>query len=88
MNLIRKIVIGPNPKDAMAYYVGMKAGPARVCAIKEDEASLYRYNVRRYNVYVQDEDSTYIWKTVENQPVLWKSVDEMPCIIEYDCNFE
>ena len=29
-------------------------------------------------VYLEDEDSTYIWKTVENQPIL----------IEYDCNFE
>ena len=36
MNVIRKIVIGPNPKDAMAYYVGMRAGGAKVIAIKED----------------------------------------------------
>ena len=77
MNIIRKIVIGPNPKDAMAYYVGMKAGRAKVSAIKEDDAALYKYNVRRYHVYLEDEESTYIWKTVENQPVL----------IEYDCNF-
>jgi len=60
MNLIRKIVIGPNPKDAMAYYVGMKAGRAKVSAIKEDDAALYKYNVRRYHVYLEDEESTYI----------------------------
>jgi len=78
MNLIRKIVVGPNPKDAMAYYVGMKAGKGQVSAIVEDERALFKYNVRRYNVFIEDEDSTYIWKTVENQPIL----------IEYDCKFE
>ena len=78
MELIRKIVVGPNPKDAMAYYVGMKAGKGQVSAIVEDERALFKYNVRRYNVFIEDEDSTYIWKTVENQPVL----------IEYDCKFE
>ena len=64
--------------EFMAYYVGMKAGAGKVCVIKEDDHALYKYNVRRYHVYLEDKDSTYIWKTVENQPVL----------IEYDCNFE
>ena len=32
-NIIRKIVVGPNPKDAMAYYVGMRAGQGNVSAI-------------------------------------------------------
>jgi len=77
MNLIRKIVVGPNPKDAMAYYVGMKAGDKRVSFIEDDEAALYRHNVRRYKIYIEDQDSTYLWKTIEDQPVL----------IEYDCNF-
>ena len=77
-NIIRKIVVGPNPKDAMAYYLGMRAGDGRVSAIMEDERSLYKFNVRRYEVYIEDQDSTYLWKMVENQPVL----------IEYDCKFE
>ncbi len=76
-NIIRKIVVGPNPKDAMAYYVGMRAGQGNVSAIMEDERSLYKYNVRRYEIYIEDNDSSVLWKTVENQPVL----------IEYDCNF-
>lgn len=78
MNLIRKIVVGPNPKDAMAYYVGMRAGKGKVSAIIEDERAMFKHSIRRYNVFIEDEDSSYIWKTVENQPVL----------IEYDCNFE
>ena len=76
-NIIRKIVVGPNPKDAMAYYVGMRAGQGNVSAIMEDERSLYKYSVRRYEIYIEDDDSSVLWKTVENQPVL----------IEYDCNF-
>jgi len=76
-NIIRKIVVGPNPKDAMAYFIGMRAGDLRISMIVEDERSMYKYNVRRYEVYVEDEDSTMLWKTIENQPVL----------IEYDCKF-
>lgn len=77
MSIIRKIIVGPNPKDAMAYFVGMRAGEGKVCAIIEDERAAFKHNIRRYNVFIEDKDSTYIWKTVENQPVL----------IEYDCNF-
>ena len=75
--LIRKIIIGKDPKDAMAYYVGMRAGSGTVSAIVLDEEHMYRYSKKRYLVYLQQDESQ----------VLWKSVDEMPCIIEYDCNF-
>tara|TARA_R100001440_G_scaffold60576_1_gene80411 strand:+ start:5325 stop:5558 length:234 start_codon:yes stop_codon:yes gene_type:complete len=77
MGLIRKIIIGRDPKDAMAYFVGMRAGGGEVSAIVMDEEHLIRYNRNRYLVYLQQDGSQ----------VLWKSVDEMPCIIEYDCNF-
>jgi hypothetical protein len=75
--LIRKIIIGRDPKDAMAYYVGMRAGSGTVSAIVLDEEHLYRYSKKRYLVYLQQEGSQ----------VLWKSIDDMPCIIEFDCNF-
>ena len=45
-NIIRKIIVGPNPKDAMAYYVGMRAGDGRVSAIMENEKSLYKYDCK------------------------------------------
>ena len=76
--LIRKIIIGRDPKDAMAYYVGMKAGGGEVSTIVMDDEHLFRYNVKRYLVYLQEED--------ESQ-VLWKAVDDMPCILEFDLNF-
>ncbi len=76
--IIRKIVIGRDPKDAMAYFLGMKAGAGEVATIVMDDEHLYRYNKKRYLIYLLQKDGTQ---------VLWKSVDDMPCIIEYDCNF-
>jgi hypothetical protein len=76
--LIRKIIIGEDPKNAMAYYVGMRAGRGEVSTIVLDDKHLYKYGKQRYLVYMQNEDDSQ---------VLWKSVDSMPCIIEYDCNF-
>ena len=77
-DLIRKIIIGTNPKDAMAYYIGMKAGDRKVSAIVLDESMLHRFNIKRYLIYLQEEDGSQ---------ALWKSVDDMPCIVEFDCNF-
>jgi|TARA_R100001510_G_scaffold29754_1_gene26384 hypothetical protein len=75
--VIRKIIIGRDPKDAMAYYVGMRAGSGEVSAIVLDDEHLYKYGAKRYLVYIQNEDGQ----------MLWKSVDSMPCILEYDLNF-
>ena len=56
MELIRKIVIGQNPKDAMAYFVGQRAGGATVDSIVLDDryllntefvATLYTYLIRK-----------------------------------------
>jgi hypothetical protein len=76
--MIRKIVIGRDPKDAMAYYVGMRAGAGKVTAILLDEAHLHKFSKKRYLVYTENEEGT----------MLWKSIDDMPCILEYDLKFE
>ena len=76
--MIRKIVIGRDPKDAMAYYVGMRAGAGKVSAILLDEKHLHKYGEKRYLVYIENEEGT----------ILWKSVDSMPCIVEYDIKFD
>jgi len=75
--LIRKIVIGKDPKNGMAYYVGMPAGKGKVSAIIEDMKHLHDYGKKRYLVYIEDEDGT----------VLWKAVDDMPCMLEFDLKF-
>ena len=76
--MIRKIVIGRDPKDAMAYDVGMRAGACKVVAITEDDAHLHRYGKKRYLVYIENEEGTMIWK----------AIDDMPCILEYDLKFD
>lgn len=79
--LIRKIVVGKNPKDAMAYWVGMvvnKNTQSKVSAIMFDERSFETKNRSRYFIYLQEQDGSQ---------VLWKAVDEMPCIVEFDLNF-
>lgn len=75
--LIRKIVIGEDPKDGMAYYVGMRAGQGSVDSIILDERHLYDHSKIRYLVYIKTEEDV----------LLWKAVDSMPCIVEYDLNF-
>ena len=76
--LIRKIVVGKDPKNGMAYYLGMRAGTGKVSTIIQDERHLHKYGKTRYFVYIEDEDSI--------QP-LWKAIDNMPCMLEFDCSF-
>lgn len=76
--MIRKIVIGRDPKDAMAYFVGMRAGAGKVSAIVEDEAHLHRHSKKRYLIYIENDEGT----------LLWKAIDDMPCIVEFDIRFE
>ena len=75
--LIRKIVIGKDPKNGMAYFVGMKAGEKKVSAIIQDEAYLHRFGKSRYLVYTEGSEGTD----------LWKAIDDMPCLIEFDLDF-
>lgn len=75
--LIRKIVIGQDPKNGMAYFLGMKAGKGEVSAILFDDEHLHRYGKKRYLVYVENDEGT----------LLWKAVDDMPCTLEFDLNF-
>jgi hypothetical protein len=54
--IIRKIIIGRDPKDSMAYFVGMRAGNGKVSTIVQDERHLVKYGKGRYLVYMEDED--------------------------------
>lgn len=75
--IIRKIVIGPDPKNAMAYYVGMKVSSGAVSLIQLDDWAMSVKGIRRYLVYVSTDEGTELWKAIE----------EMPCIIEFDLDF-
>lgn len=71
--LIRKIIIGQNPKDAMAYHIGMRAGNGFVHTIVKDE----ELSSNRYLIYIKEDDSLTVWKVIEDLPV----------VIEFDLNF-
>jgi hypothetical protein len=75
--LIRKIVVGKDPKNGMAYYLGMRAGSGEVSAIVEDDRYLHKFAKQRYLIYVHNDEGQ----------MLWKAIDEMPCVIEFDLNF-
>lgn len=75
--LIRKLVIGKDPKNAMAYFVGMRAGDGKVSAIIQDEGYLDKFSKCRYLVYIEGSEGTE----------LWKAVDDMPCLLEFDLDF-
>ena len=78
MNIIRKIIIGQNPKDAMAYVIDMKAGNGTIAAIEFDERLYETKGDKCYKIYISTSSGTVLWKRVWNMPV----------IEENDCHFE
>lgn len=76
--IIRKIIIGRDPKNALAYMLGSRAGQGEVVEIIVDERSLALNNIKRYIIYIQKGDDI----------IPWKSIEGMPVIVEYDCDFE
>jgi len=75
--MIRKIIVGVNPKDAMAYYTGMSIGKMTIDNIVVDEKYLIKHNIRRYLIYLTSDDGVMLWKVIEGLPV----------IVEYNLNF-
>ena len=75
--LIRKIIVGPDPKNALAYVVGMNAGDGYIDAILEDMEFLQCFNKTRYLIYVQNSEGNNLWKTIQ----------DVPCVLEYDLKF-
>jgi len=55
--LIRKLVIGKDPKNGMAYFVGMRAGRGEVSAIIQDESYLHKFG-------------KCLWKAIDDMPCL------------------
>ena len=72
--VIRKLIIGENPKDAMAYEVGRSfgspVGELKIVEIVEDQNSYYFFGNIRYLIYVEKTDkSVVVWKYFERMPV-------------------
>jgi hypothetical protein len=71
--IIRKIIIGVTPKDAMAYDLGMRVGGGVVHTIVKDEET----QSNRYLIYIKEDGAL----------VLWKVVEDLPVVVEFDFNF-
>jgi hypothetical protein len=77
-NIIRKIVVGADPKNGLAYKVGNSVGDNTICAVELDERALSLYGIERYLIYTEDQKGNI---------VLWKQVSGAPTMIEFDINF-
>ena len=78
MNLIRKIIIGQNPKDAMAYYTGMRVGEGTVVVLEFNERAYHKTGIVSYCIYIEQPGEG---------TMMWKEIQGMPVIVEYDLNF-
>ena len=75
--VIRKIVVGENPKDAMVYMVDSRAGKGRISSIIEDDHYLHKYGIDRFKVYIETDEGNELWKVVTNRNITQ----------EFDLNF-
>lgn len=73
--IIRKIVIGHNPKDeGLAFFVGQRFGEKIITDIVEDINQFHIFGRVRFLVYARTAEGTN----------LWKAFDGVPVTIEYD----
>jgi len=78
--VVRKISIGQNfPNGCMHYQVGSKVlkGKYELTYISQD-TSLFEKGKLAYNLYISDDQNTFLWKTLV----------DLPFAIEYKIDFE
>ncbi len=75
--IIRKIILGADPMQGLAFTVGQEVGQGRefkITRIIEDEVVFYKFGAIEYLVYVESD------KTEEE---IWKVFKEIPISVEY-----
>lgn len=82
--IIRKIILGQNPLNGLAFTVAKNPGAgltpmSNVSQIIEDSDHYYTFGVIRYYIYFMNE------KGIE---ILWKSFTNVSVTIEYDTEAE
>ena len=64
--IIRKIT-GGDIKDGITYVVGqpIMRGQAKITAIVQDDMYFYKYNMLKFNIYIQmaDKEDSELWKS-------------------------
>ena len=74
--IIRRIIVGVNPKDGMSFTHGQAMGALTISNIIKDKNYFYKFGKMRFLIYVTKERYT--------EESLWKEVIDMPVTIEYD----
>jgi len=75
--VIRKIVIGLNPKDeGLAFSVGQRFGDKTITDIVEDLNQFHLFGCARFLIYAKISG--------ESVTVLWKAFERVPVTLEYD----
>lgn len=72
-HLIRKIICGTDPLNAMVFMLGKN----NVVSIEYDDRYFHKTSQDRFHVYINKDSQLFLWKTISG----------MPTIIEYDCDF-
>ncbi len=82
--IIRKIILGQNPLNGLAFTVAKKPGVGNIIMLNisnivEDSDHYHSFGVVRYYVY---------YKLEGGEERLWKSFSNIPVTIEYDTEGE
>lgn len=83
MKKIRKISIGTNPKDCLAYVVGSlhNNGELRITDIIQEQTSTLFKRATKYYIWAERTHN-------DKGPFLWYEINNMPVMIQYDINNE
>lgn len=78
--VIRRIIIGMNPKDGMSFSTGQGMGQLVITDIIKDKNYFYKFGKIRFLIYVT--------KGAAVEKILWKEFIDMPTMIEYDSQID
>lgn len=82
MNTIRKISVGNGHPDSMMHYqvgrVHNLGGNVYTLVKITHDTELFNKGIMGYNIYIKDDISTILWKTLIN----------VPTVVEFNIDFE
>ena len=78
MEIIRKISVGPDQKDAMHYIVGNGVIRNSDRIFTHSIVEIKRTGSNTFEIFIQNKnDEVYIWKSIERGP----------CVVEYNIEY-
>ena len=77
---IRKLIVGSDPLNAMAFVVGKPTSlnnSHKIHEINFDDRHFHKTGNNRFVIKIEKENELWEWKIIEN----------LPFIVEFNCNF-